>query len=496
MRRVAVVLLALSVLSAGCGTRVDDTVRQRAGAGILEPGGPGGGTTGLGGEVGTGGGADVAGGSTGSSLTTGGSGGSGGSSGASGTSTTGVSGATGTSGGGAGGGSTGAAAPAPASGNGGSTDVGVTADSITIGNVSGLSGPVPGLFEGAVNGTNAYVAYINSRGGVFGRKLKVAVGDDQTECGTNQNRYRDLSNKVFAFVGSFSLYDDCMAKVVGPTPKVPLVQYALSTQANDLPNLFSPSPTLPGYATGMFQYWNSVYGAKTKKIGSIYSRTGSAEASYRAIQKASESVGWEYVYERGAAAAEQDFTADIVRMRQEGVEIVFLLATNAANVARIKKAADSQSFRPIFIAPVAFDPAFIQLVGGPQAAEGIVGHNLFALNFTKDDAAVIPEVALYQEWMRRNDPKANQDLFSVFGWAAGALFVQALIAAGPQATRASLLAELRKVRSFSANGLVGQADPAGKKPTICYVLWEIKGGLYRRVAPAKGYRCDGTFFRA
>lgn len=490
MRRACLVLLALSVLAAGCGTRVDDTVRQRAGAGILGPADTGTGTTGgLPGELGSTGGE---GGTTGAVTT-------GGADGGTSTSTTGGSGLGSTTGSGSSSGAgagTGVAAPAPPSGNGGATDVGVTADTITIGNVSGLSGPVPGLFEGAVNGTNAYVAYVNSRGGVYGRKLKLAVGDDQTECGTNQNRYRDLSTKVFAFVGSFSLYDDCTAKVVGPMPQVPLVQYALSVEGNKLKNLFSPSPTLPGYATGMFQYWSSVYGAKTKKIGSIYSRTGSAEASYRAIKMASESVGWEYVYERGAAAAEQDFTADIVRMRQDGVEIVFLLATNAANVARIKKTADSQNFRPVFIAPVAFDPAFMQLVGGPQAAEGIVGHNLFALNFTKADAAAVPEVALYQEWMRRNDPKANQDLFSVFGWASGVLFVQALLAAGPKATRASLQAELRKITSFDANGLVGRADPAGKRPTICYVLWEIKGGEYRRVAPAKGYRCDGSFFRA
>src|SRR5581483_8811630 len=63
--------------------------------------------------------------------------------------------------------------------NGGSTDVGVTGNSITVSNVSILTGPVPGLFAGAFNGTDAYFQYINSQGGVYGRQLKVLPRDDQ-----------------------------------------------------------------------------------------------------------------------------------------------------------------------------------------------------------------------------------------------------------------------------------------------------------------------------
>src|SRR5205823_11626604 len=72
-----------------------------------------------------------------------------------------------------------AASAAPAGGNGGATDVGVTGESITLGNVSTLSGPIPGLFQGAVLGAQAFAAYANSQGGVFGRRLKVEVRDDQ-----------------------------------------------------------------------------------------------------------------------------------------------------------------------------------------------------------------------------------------------------------------------------------------------------------------------------
>lgn len=490
-RTPSVVLLALvGVLAAGCGTQVDPDIRRQAADALLAPsgGGAAGGGAGTAGDVGGSGADAVAGGAvdgtTQGGTTQGGTTGTG-------------SGATGGSGGDAGaeGGGGGAGAAAPPGGNGGATDVGVTGTEITIGNVSSLSGPIPGLFEGAVSGTNAYMAYVNSTGGVFGRKLKVAVGDDQNECTANQNRYRDLTPKVFAFVGSFSVYDECSSQVVRSTPQIPLVQYALSPAANKLPNLFSPQPSVPGYATGPFEYWNKKYGAKTKKVGAVFSQNAAAADSHHAITAAAESVGWQFIYERGAASTEQDFTADIVRMRQEGVEIVFLVATTAQNAARIKRAADSQDFKPIFIVQVAYDQSFITFMGGPEAAEGVVGANLFSLYFGPDEAKRIPEVALYQQWMKRNNPKANLDVFSMYGWTSAKLFVEALKAAGPKPTRATVLDQLRKVGSYDAAGMLAPGGPAAKKPATCYVLWEIRGGKYVRVdTPTTGYRCDGKYF--
>src|SRR5271155_1622155 len=53
---------------------------------------------------------------------------------------------------------------------------GVTPTSVTIGNVSTQIG---GLFTGAVVGTEAYAAYVNSQGGINGRKIVVNASDDQ-----------------------------------------------------------------------------------------------------------------------------------------------------------------------------------------------------------------------------------------------------------------------------------------------------------------------------
>jgi hypothetical protein len=60
---------------------------------------------------------------------------------------------------------------------------GVTATSITIGNVTTQTA---GLFTGAVVGTVAYADYVNSQGGVGRRKIVVSSADDRFQGALNK----------------------------------------------------------------------------------------------------------------------------------------------------------------------------------------------------------------------------------------------------------------------------------------------------------------------
>ena len=382
----------------------------------------------------------------------------------------------------------------PSGGNGGATDLGVTANAIQVANVSDLSGPVPGLFQGAVVGTRAYFNYVNSQGGVYGRQLDLQPVDSQTDCNQTQNAYNSEINKVFDFVGGFALYDNCAAQVLSQHTSVPSVQYMLSAPALALPNNFSVDPIQPGeYTNGYFKYYNTKLGGDVQHVGTVYPNIPSAVAQEEGFQNSAQTVGWKFVYTRAADATETNFQTDVIRMQSEGVKIVFLAATNAENAAILISEIRQQNWNPVIIAPVAYASNFVQLVGGPQAAEGILGAQLFSLFFNASDASAIPEVALFQQWMQRTAPSQALDLEGMYGWAEAALFVQALKAAGPRATRASLLTALHGIKQFSDNGMIGQADPGQRQPTNCYVLWRIHNGQFERVdSPASSYRCDGT----
>src|SRR5262249_27094352 len=100
------------------------------------------------------------------------------------------------------------------------SDTGVTPTQVTLGNVVTLTGPIPGLFKGSQAGTDAYFQYVNSTGGVNGRKLVMKSADDALNCNQNQTQTQDLVGSVFAFVGSFAVFDNCGAKVFAANPTV------------------------------------------------------------------------------------------------------------------------------------------------------------------------------------------------------------------------------------------------------------------------------------
>ncbi len=127
----------------------------------------------------------------------------------------------------AGGSGTGPASTQSTAGNTAS-DVGITPTTITVGNVVTLTGPIPGLFAGGAAGTDAYFQYINSQGGVFGRKLVMKGGDDALSCNGYQTQLQSMGPSVFAFVGSWSDFDNCGVPYFQANPTIPDVHYLLS----------------------------------------------------------------------------------------------------------------------------------------------------------------------------------------------------------------------------------------------------------------------------
>jgi ABC-type branched-subunit amino acid transport system substrate-binding protein len=386
------------------------------------------------------------------------------------------------------------AASLPAGGNGGATDVGVTPTSITVANISIQTGPVPGLFSGAVYGTDAALAYQNSLGGVYGRQLKLLSSDDQFDCGQNKALTESYLPKAFAFVGSFSLFDNCGADVFNAHPEVPDVHNGLSLAAQQEANNFSSQPIRQGSATGHLIYFKNKAPDAITSAASLIGDVQSAKDAWAGAEDAAKSLGYKFIYERIFAPTETDFTADIVQMRSQGVKMLFLLSVDVKSAARIEKAALSQNWHPTITAlgASAYDLQLAQLAGN----DAIENDYLFlpSAMYLGEDRSVNKEVDLFLTWMKKTHPSANVDLFAVYGWTSARLFMQALQSAGPRATRASLLAALRNVHQFDSNGLLALGDPAAKSPPHCYILLQVHGGKFARLdSPAPGYRCDGSY---
>jgi ABC-type branched-subunit amino acid transport system substrate-binding protein len=389
---------------------------------------------------------------------------------------------------GAGGSTAGPTADAgPCRPSGGATDVGVSDTEVRIGNVSTISGPVPGLSQTMINGAKAYVAYANSRGGVCGRRLQLVVGDDRLDTGANRSEHDRLQRQVFAFVGSFSVVDDGGATVLDGT-NIPDVSLAISDRRSGIANNFSPNPIKPNAASNgvvkMMQYFKTTYGVL--KAGVVYPGQAVAKAKAMSYVNDMEAAGLDVVVKSEVAITQTDYNGVATQMKNAGVELV-ITALETTGMARLAQAFRQQNYRPKvpFYGAQAYGRKFLQQAG--DAADGTIIGVAFAI---AEDGPRNPAAATMAQWYARANPGAELDFFSVMGWAATELFVRALAAAGPTPTRAAVLDVLRTYRDVDAGGVLApHTDPAGKNPSLCFAVLGVQGGKWTRLAPASGFIC-------
>ena len=169
---------------------------------------------------------------------------------------------------------------------------GVTATSVTVGQVDDLSSPIPGLFKGAEDGTKAYFAYINSQGGVNGRRLILDAQDSTFQGGQVATATGTQIRTEFALVGGFSLLDSAEKPLID-IARVPDVGFSLSPGLSTDPYLYSPLPNPENYyPLNLFKYLKKKYPQAIKKVGIIWENaTASTTAAETAVESRHEGRG-------------------------------------------------------------------------------------------------------------------------------------------------------------------------------------------------------------
>jgi hypothetical protein len=491
-QRLVLALLAGALASSACGARL--TSGQRADA--LAQGGSGGSTGGTGGSTS---GAPLLGGSTGAVTgpqagTAGGTTG-----GTTGTGTT--TGAAGTTGG------TGAQAASdwskmPPGGNGGATDVGVTATSITVANVSDVTGAVPGLFEDARFAVQAYAKYFNARypGGIYGRHLAVEALDSQLDSGAARSASIQACNDSFAGVGSISAFDQGAAPVIAACKSKgglypDLRGLATTDQMKAVANAFPMNAAGTGDQRSFGQYgWlASKFPDAIKKAVIVYSDGEVTRQNAKQDKEATTNIyGFNWIDEIPVATTETNYAPAAQQIKSDGAAYVTFVGAYQ-QAASLAKAMAQFQFKPQVYMPTvtAYTPNFLA-----QAGSTVEGGNVFLAMPTSllEERASNPELQLYAQWLQQVKPGALPTSLGQFAWGAAALFVQEAIAIGPNLTRGAMVQRVKGVHAFSPNHMYPDNDVGEKRMTDCVVVATIRNNAFVRYLPASGFRCqDGIY---
>jgi hypothetical protein len=376
---------------------------------------------------------------------------------------------------------------------------GLTAKSVTVANVSTQT---DGLFTGAAVGTKAYAAYVDSLGGIDGRKIIVDAGNDQFQGGPNKEETQSAVSNDFALVGSFSLEDSFGETVLAANPQVANVSVSLSQSASDLPNTFSVSPVRVGWQLGGLTYFKKLYPSAIAKTGAILSSEPSAQTTWTAEKQAMASLGYKVVAQPTYTVTSTDFTQTVVAMKNAGVRILFLEQLPQNYAGAVIKDLNQQNFHPVVVLGTGgYSEAFVPSSGGAKNADGIWLDQDTAL-YLGEDTSALPADKTFLHWVQVVSPGFKADLYTLYGWLSGELFTQALKAAGSSPSRGSLLQQLRKITTFTGGGLVGNVNPADKVPSNCYIIARVGSSKFQRYqdppinGPTHGFRCDEPFYYA
>jgi ABC-type branched-subunit amino acid transport system substrate-binding protein len=474
--RSMVVAAALVVLASACGSRLPDEALARIDARDAAGGGGGGGgddQLAAAGDLPTGTGDDG-----GKSDVPGGGGGGGGQD------RTGAAGSQDgpASAGGPGGGTN---SGGDASCHGGNTDRGVTANEIKVASMVTSSGPLPGATEGAYHGAAAYFAKINAAGGVCGRKITLLMGDDGLDGQRARGEFSRLEPQVVAFVGSLAVADSGYVDAVKKTG-VPYFGTFVDPAGRLLPSVVPRSEKDVGY-TGPFVYYRKAY-PKAKKAGFVYADVGGVRANTPTSREPMKKAGYDIVYDSGLQIAAPDYTAEIINMRNKGVQMLYLFAVEVNMHVRLARNMRQQNWEPeLKVSQIGYNSRLTGLLG--DAANGWTNHLTYLPVINEDEPAKSPAVADFLSWNRKAFPSGQIDLFPVGGWGDADLFVQTLRRLGPDVTRNRLIdVALTQIKRHD-DGVEAPYDPTTGITEGCFVIARVEKGKWVREHPAKGYEC-------
>ncbi len=379
-----------------------------------------------------------------------------------------------------------------------SDHTGITATSIRVGNVSTLA--LGGLFKGALVGTQAYADYVNSTGGVNGRKIIVDSADDQYTGTGNKEATQNAVSTDAALVGGFSTFDSFGGTVLAQNPGVPDVTQVLDPATNALPNVYSAVPLEGGWEEGALQYyWKKFGSAPLQHVGTLVADLPSPEADWAGEKYVMEKVGYKVVYEQQYGDTQFDFTPNVIAMRNAGVKVLFIDQMAEVYASALLKNLVQQNFHPLVVLGAAtYSTALIPAAGGPQAVNGSYFDQNASL-YLGGDKGKIPAVSTFLHWVNVASPGFHADLFTLYGWLSAQLFAQALKNAGSNPSRGSILSALSKITSFNGGNIVTTSNPAARTTSNCYLVGQVLNSQWTRQnnppinSPTNGYRCDYSY---
>ena len=340
------------------------------------------------------------------------------------------------------------------------TSPGVTSNSILIGSHQPLTGIAAAGYDEIAPAENAFYQYINSKGGVNGRKITFKYVDDAYNPAQTPTVVRQLvlQDNVFGIVSGLGT----------PTHET-VVPYL---NANKVPDLFiasgcdcwnnpSKAPYTFGYQTDytieakiLSKYVTGHFAGQ--KVGVIYQNDDVGQGALKGIPQEipKSAVVAKQPYSINDLLSASGLANQVSAMKSAGAQVVVVFAVNFGASLILKEAAQI-GYKPQFVmSNIGADPPTVGGLLGPANTalqNGVITDGYLP----SENNLANPWIALFKKIHDQFDASQPFDGNAVYGMSAGYLFTQAVRAAGKNLTRQGIVNALNsKGSTYKGPGLV------------------------------------------
>lgn len=354
------------------------------------------------------------------------------------------------------------------------------AGDLVIGNVASMTNPTSR--ENSTNltlGYSVYFADVNSRGGIHGRKLRLVNKDDGVVAERMVAATEELiaDPQVIALAGFLNT-----AGLVEITKRKLLVEKGIAMVAPigpfNGPNFY---PMRPGYNEEAETLLQEARQTQKKRVAMVYYNQAFGPAVFAHAQAVAKKTGVDIVATASFETAPDKMlpgirnAADVLAKAEPDAVIVIAAGAGAFTFVKEFRQTQSGSAQVYALSP-ADSFGFVKLAG-LEASRGVVISQ--AIPYPGHRALAV--VRDYQRIMKQHAPDRALSFYSLEGMMGARIVVEALRRAGPNPTRAKVIAALNTMKDYDLGDFTVSYTPAARAGSKVVDLTIIgrDGSLYR-----------------
>lgn len=383
------------------------------------------------------------------------------------------------------------------------TEIGVTADTITVQVMADVGSPLaPGLFQGNIDATKAWAKYVNDNGGLACRQVEVEEWDSKMDPTEAKNGLIQGCKTALALVGANALFNpdsatigNCVDKAgqpIGIPNFVGLANDANEACQDNTWNVQSVQEICPSTLTGVREFQGQ---------GGYYQWLGENLAPNKEF----------YLIAGDLPSTVQSGMVIVEQQKEAGIDVV--------GAVKVSGRAEQSAYTPYLQeakalgATTIYDGSNAQVMLKAQKeakAQGVLGDykwagslSIYDKNYTAGDPSVtngtysglsqLPweeaeeseGLSAYIKYMGGVD---KADALGANAFMAGIAFqetVEAIVAAGgPNAVNRASIIEAMQTTKSDFKGWIGQAK-GGHEIMPCFMVIQIQDGKWNRVYPTE-----------